>query len=74
MFHDAYPPAPARKDGVEFTTWGYHGNFGPRRPEKFVQTPDNNPLVDWGPYPERDELQEDWKVADWAIEQLKGEA
>ncbi len=71
IFHDAYPPVDERETGKEFTLWGYHGNYGPRAPQKFVQTPDPNPLVDWGVFPERDEDQEDWKVADWAIAQLK---
>jgi arylsulfatase A-like enzyme len=30
-----------------------------------------HPLVDWGVYPEEDSQQDDWKIADWAIEQLK---
>jgi arylsulfatase A-like enzyme len=71
VFHDAYPPPDGRKDGPEFSTWGYHGNFGPRPATKFVTTPDNMPLMDWGPFPERDEDQEDAKVADWAIARLK---
>jgi len=71
IYHDAYPPPAQRETGHEFTLWGYHGNMGPRPPQKFVQTPDPNPLVDWGVYPQRDEDQEDWKVADWAIARLK---
>src|SRR5213078_3543205 len=42
-----------------------------RPAKKFVQTPDPNPLVDWGVFPDRDEEQDDWKVADWAIRQLR---
>jgi arylsulfatase A-like enzyme len=30
-----------------------------------------HPLVDWGIYPEADSQQDDWKIADWAIEQLR---
>ncbi|MFW5760995.1 MAG: sulfatase-like hydrolase/transferase [Cyclobacteriaceae bacterium] len=30
-----------------------------------------HPLVDWGVFPAEDNEQDDWKVADWAIEQLK---
>ncbi len=73
VFHDAYPPPPGRKDGAEFSVWGYHGHFGPRPDKKFVQTPDNIPLMDWGVFPAHDEQQEDWKVADWAIEQIRAE-
>ncbi|MFN4258692.1 MAG: sulfatase [Gemmataceae bacterium] len=71
VFHDAYPPKEARADGSEIMVWGYHGSFAPRPTKKFVQTPDNIALMDWGVFPERDEQQDDWKVADWAIEQLR---
>lgn len=72
IYHDAYPPPAGRKPGTEFGVWGYHGNAGPRPSQKFVTTPEgNHPLVDWGVFPERDELQEDWKIADWAIGQLR---
>ncbi len=71
VFHDAYPPPEGRKDGAEFTVWGFHGGFNPRPEKKFVTTPDNIALMDWGVYPERDEQQDDWKVADWAIDQIE---
>ncbi len=69
IWHDGYPRE--RTDGEEFSTWGYAGNFGPSPARKFVQTPDKNPLVDWGTYPERDEDQSDAKVADWSVQQLR---
>jgi arylsulfatase A-like enzyme len=71
IFHDAYPPPRDRRDGPEVDVWGYHGTHGPRPAKPFVVTPGRNPLVDWGPFPESDEQQEDAKVADWAIGQLK---
>lgn len=71
IFHDAYPPREQRTDGNEFSRWGFQGGYGPLRKEKFVKTPMDHPAVDWGVYPERDEDQDDWKVADWAVEQLK---
>jgi arylsulfatase A-like enzyme len=71
VYHDGYPPAPDRSGGKEFSLFGFAGTFGPRPPTKFVSTPDNHPLVDWGVFPESDEEQDDWKVADWAIEQLR---
>jgi putative membrane-bound dehydrogenase-like protein len=74
VFHDAYPPAAARKDGSEVAVWGYQGNHGPRPPKKLVPTPGTVALMDWGVFPERDEEQEDWKVADWAIDQLHAAA
>jgi choline-sulfatase len=70
-YHDGYPAPRERVDGVEFSKWGYAGGFSPRPPRKFVTTPDANPLMDWGVFPERDEEQDDWKVADWAIAQLR---
>ena len=72
VHHDAYPPQEGRAPGAEFSVWGYHGGFAPRPAKKFVETPEgNNPLVDWGIFPEDDREQDDWKVADWAIEQLR---
>jgi choline-sulfatase len=70
VYHDAYPPKEDRKDGPEFTRWGFHGGFFPR-PEKPFVPGTGHALVDWGVYPESDEEQDDWKVAEWAIEQLK---
>ncbi len=71
IHHDAYPPREDRENGREFEVWGYHGGYGPLPPKKLVETPAKHPLIDWGVYPERDEQQEDWKVADWAIERLR---
>ena len=71
IFHDAYPPKADRPTGKEVDVWGHHGGWTARPKTKFVKTPDRNPLVDWGVYPPRDEEQDDWKVADWAIERLR---
>jgi arylsulfatase A-like enzyme len=71
VFHDAFPPARDRDKGAEVTVWGYHGRFGLRPKERLVPTPTPVPLVDWGVFPARDEEQDDWKVADWAIRQLQ---
>jgi choline-sulfatase len=70
VFHDAFPPKAQRRDGSEVDEWGFHGSFAPRPPERIVPGLRHR-LVDWGVYPERDELQDDWKVADWAIARLK---
>ncbi len=70
IFHDAYPPKEDRRDSVEFTKWGFHGGFYPRPDEPFAKST-GHPLVDWGVYPEKDEQQDDWKVVDWAMDQLK---
>jgi arylsulfatase A-like enzyme len=71
VYHDAYPPKEDRTNGKEVAVWGHHGGFQPRPAKKFVPTPANIALMDWGVFPERDEQQDDWLVADWAIEQLK---
>ena len=71
IFHDGYPPAPLRNDGSEVGTWGHLGGFFPRPQQRLVQGPLTNPLVDWGVFPERDDQQDDYRVAQWAIERLK---
>ena len=71
IFHDAYPPMKERDNEVD--VWGFHGGHKPFPPQKFVKTPDNITLMDWGVHPDRDEVMDDTKVADWAIEQLQGE-
>ncbi|CAN5278514.1 sulfatase [soil metagenome] len=70
IYHDAYPPKEDRRDGIEFSKWGFHGGFFPRPEKPFVEKT-GHPLVDWGVFPEEDSQQDDWKIADWAIEQLK---
>src|SRR5687768_993805 len=38
------------------------------RPEQpFTVTPSRHPLVDWGPFPERDEEHYDYQTAQWAV-------
>jgi choline-sulfatase len=72
IYHDAYPPRDARKDGVEFDVWGYHGSGGQPRPEKkIINMEGGHPLMDWGVFPERDEQQDDYKVATWAVDTLQ---
>ncbi|MGB7158285.1 MAG: sulfatase [Tepidisphaeraceae bacterium] len=72
IYHDAYPPEADRESGKEFTVWGFHGGYGPYPPKRLVETPvSKSRVVDWGVFPETDEQQLDWKVADWAIEQLR---
>jgi arylsulfatase A-like enzyme len=71
IFHDYGQFATAASDRPEFDLIGYVGGFGPLPPKKFVNTPDPMRLIDWGPYPEKDEEGEDYKVASWAITQLK---
>ena len=56
---------------AEFNVWGPAPGM-PRPAKKFVTTPmGNNPLVDWGVFPERDEDQADWKIAAAATDALR---
>lgn len=56
----------------EFDVLGPPASVGARPNEKLVTTPfGNHPLVDWGTFPHKDEDKGDWKVASWAVEQLK---
>jgi len=71
VFHDAYPPKEGRVNGVEVDVWGTTGGFTPRPKEKFVHTPDDIALMDWGAFPDKDELCYDHDVGTWAVNQLK---
>src|SRR5688572_4404991 len=57
----------------EFDVWGPPAGVGAKPPAKLIPpTPmGNNPLMDWGTFPHRDEDKGDALVANWAIEQLK---
>lgn len=68
IFHDG-SIAPAKRTN-EFQAWGPAPGI-PMPPKKFVQTPDPIRAMDWGVFPERDEDQADWKIADAAIGQLR---
>ena len=71
IFHDGYPPAASREDGSEVGTWGFLGGFLPRPKQRLVQGPLTNPLVDWGVFPDRDEEQDDYRIAQWAVDRLR---
>lgn len=60
-----------RKSDNEFDVVGTPSTVGPRPSAVLVKTPSGHPLVDWGVFPHQDEDKGDWKVASWAIEQLK---
>ncbi len=70
IFHDG--SIPPRNRAAEFQEWGTDGQFA-RPATKFVQTPQNHPLMDWGVFPKdgNDALHGDWKIADAAIAELK---
>lgn len=68
IYHDG---AMSPKDkAAEFTVVGPSPGM-PRPPRKFVKTPQNHPLMDWGVFPEHDEDQADWKIASAAVEALR---
>ena len=68
IFHDgSIPPADRSK---EFQEWGEIGAM-PYPPHKFVTTPDPIKAMDWGVFPDHDERQGDWKIAESAIKRLK---
>jgi choline-sulfatase len=68
IFHDNFTPEELAR---EFDEWGAVEFYKNTPARKFVATPDPIKLMDWGPFPERDEDHDDSKVADWAIERLK---
>ncbi|HEX5790538.1 MAG TPA: sulfatase [Luteolibacter sp.] len=61
-----------KADSGEFSSYGPGCTYGPFPPNKFVNTPDSMKAVDWGPFPERDELQNDHLIGDWAEAFIKG--
>jgi choline-sulfatase len=67
VYHDRYPPAGAAR--AEFNLMGYQGNYGPMPSSPLVRAPGVH--RDFGIFPETDEQQEDWKVAESAIAYLR---
>ncbi len=66
-------PGGPEKRAVEFDVWGPPGGVGAKPEKKLIgPTPmGNNPLMDWGVFPHQDEDKQDYKVASWAIDQLR---
>ncbi len=62
-----------KKTDSEFDVIGTAAGVGIKPPDKLVETPAKHPLVDWGVFPHEDKDKGDWKVADWAVQTLKGE-
>jgi len=58
---------------AEFDVWGPPGGVGVKPENKLIPpTPmGDHPLMDWGVFPHRDEEKQDFKVASWAVEQLR---
>jgi len=55
---------------AEFNAWGPAPGM-PLPPRKLVRTPSDLRAMDWGIFPDRDEDQADWAIADAAIEALR---
>ena len=68
IFHDG-SIAPRDRTN-EFAVWGVAPAI-PMPPKKLVETPDPIRAMDWGVFPEHDEEQADWKIANAAIAQLR---
>ena len=68
LFHDGSVPVADRPR--ELQVWGERGPM-PYPPTKFVATPDPIRAMDWGIFPERDQDQADWKIADSAIARIR---
>jgi arylsulfatase A-like enzyme len=69
IYHGGYGRG---KQDNEFDVIGTASSVGVRPKEMLVKTtPNPHPLVDWGVFPHADEDKGDWKVASWAVDQLK---
>jgi arylsulfatase A-like enzyme len=68
IFHDGSIKPKDR--AAEFDVWAPpEGRVAPKK--RIAQLPgEQHPLMDWGPYPERDEDTQDFKIADAAIKAL----
>ena len=70
IYHGGY----GRREGeAESDVWGPPAGVGVRPKRKIIgPTPGgNNPLMDWGTFPHRDEDKGDWAVASWAVDEIK---
>ncbi|BCX47796.1 choline-sulfatase [Haloferula helveola] len=70
-----YHVFPPKKDrAAEFDEYGPPCTFGPFPAKKIVDTPSPAKLVDWGVFPEKDEQQNDYEIASWAVEYLSAKS
>lgn len=69
IFHGGYPPKEDRAKEVD--VWGAPARMQPRPKAKFVQTPDQHPLVDWGIFPDKDADCFDHDIATWAVKEFR---
>lgn len=68
IYH-VYPPEADR--AAEFDHYGPACTFGPFPNQRLAKNPSGYKLVDWGIFPERDEQQNDYEIADWGTKFLK---
>lgn len=63
----------ANERATEFDAWGPDAAIGATPGQKLIpQTPmGNHPLMDWGTFPHKDEDKGDYRVASWAVEQIR---
>lgn len=67
LWHHGLSPQQRQR---ELTALGVVGKL--MRPDQpFTVTPGKHPLVDWGPFPDRDEQHYDYQTAQWAMEKLE---
>ncbi|WP_438481191.1 sulfatase [Oleiharenicola lentus] len=71
VYHGAPKEAKAREK--EFDIWGPSQGTGVKPAKKLVPVPDGEDLgsMEWGVFPHNDEDKGDYKLASWAIEQLR---
>ncbi len=67
IYHGGYG---RKKTDREFDVLGPGASGKPFPKKKLVNTPQPHRLVDWGIFPHKDEDKGDWKVADWAVENI----
>jgi choline-sulfatase len=69
IYHGAY--GQNKKDGpVEWNHYGPKSSGAPFPPQKLVNTPQPNRLVDWGMFDHQDEDKGDYKIAEWTAARL----
>jgi choline-sulfatase len=68
IFHDGSIPSQLHTN--EFNVWGPAPGM-PLPKEKFVHTPSDMRIMDWGVYPKDDRDQADWRIADAAIARMQ---
>ena len=71
VYHGRYGNDP--KSDFECDVWGPPAGVGAVPPKKLIPpTPGgNHKLMDWGTFPHLDKDKGDWRVASWAVEQIR---